>query len=281
MAARVEPALGISGYLVAPEILRVLHGCSSFASRSQCRSHRHPPQREGRPQSRSGAGGSDRDRGWCRRHHRASARGPPSHPRRRHGAAQGGTLQAAELRDGRDRRHAGDRACDQASCRLPGARAPRRAHHRGRPRRGRTAQHAAAVHRPAERGRRAGVAVHLGRAAADRDGREAARSGDRDPHRRLVRCRGRWSGRKGGSGMAADRRWQPAGARRRPRGPCRPRARLCDGRADRRPGRDRRIEHRLLHDRGGAVCRARRNGAHHAGRHGPRAAEARDPAGRP
>jgi pyridoxine 5-phosphate synthase len=63
----------------------------------------------------------------------------------------------------------------------------RRAHHRGRPRRGRPAQRAGAVHRGAERCRHPGVAVHRRRPAADRDGGEAARAGDRNPHRRLVR----------------------------------------------------------------------------------------------
>ena len=207
MAARVEPAHDASWVVsVALEILRVLHACSSAASRSQCRSRRHPAQRAGRPRSRSGARGADRDRGRRRRHHRASARRSPPYPRRRHGAAQGRNLKAAEFRDGGDRGHAGDRACDQAACGVPGAGAPRRTHHRGRPRRGRTAQRAEAVHRPIERCRRAGVAVHRGRPAADRDGREAARAGDRNPHRRLVRRRGRRPRREGGSGMAAHRR---------------------------------------------------------------------------
>ena len=163
-------------------------------------------QRAGRRAARSGARGAGRDRGRRRRHHRASARGPPPHPRRRHGAAEGRNLKAAEFRDGGDRGHAADCARDQAARGVPGARAARRTHHRGRPRRGRTAQRAGAVHRAAERCRRAGVAVHRRRSAADRDGGKAARAGDRDPHRRLVRRRGRRPCGEGRGGMAADRR---------------------------------------------------------------------------
>ena len=178
--------------------------------------------------------------------------------------------------------HAGDRACDQASCGVPGARAPRRTHHRGRPRRGRTAQRAEAVHRAIERCRRAGVAVHRRRPAADRNGREAARAGDRNSHRRLVRRRGRWPRGKGGSRMAADRRGRRAGALGRPRSPCRPRPRLCDRGEDRGTARDRRTEHRLLHDRGGVVRRPRRDRSRDAGRDGSRAAPAREScAGKP
>ncbi len=131
--------------------------------------------------------------------------------------------------------HAADRACDQAACGVPGARAPRGTHHRGRPRRGRPAQRAGAVHRAAERCRRAGVAVHRRRAAPDRNGGKTARAGDRNPHRRLVRRRGRRPCGEGGRGMAAHRRRRGAGALGRPRSPCRPRPRLCDRREDRRP----------------------------------------------
>jgi len=47
-------------------------------------------------------------RGFCshraaRRHHRAFARGPAPYSGRRHGASEGEHLQAAQLRDGRDR----------------------------------------------------------------------------------------------------------------------------------------------------------------------------------
>ncbi len=72
---------------------------------------------------------------------------------------------AAEFRDGGDRGHAADRACDQAPCGVPGAGAPRGTHHRGRARRGRTAQRAGAVHRAVERCRHPGVAVHRRRSA--------------------------------------------------------------------------------------------------------------------
>src|SRR6202051_919883 len=53
--------------------------------------------------------------------------------------------------------------------------------------------------------------------------------------------------------MAAHRRRRGAGVRGGARGACRPRPRLRDRREDRLAARDRRIEYRLLHDRGGAV----------------------------
>ena len=55
----------------------------------------------------------------------------------------------------------------------------------------------------------AGIRVSLFIAAdprADRDGGKAARAGDRDPHRRLVRRRGRRPHGEGRGGMAAHRR---------------------------------------------------------------------------
>ncbi len=181
----------------------------------------------------SGARRAGRDRGRRRRHHRAFARGSPPHPRRRHGAAEGGDLKTAEFRDGGDRGHAADRAGDQTACGVPGARTPRGTHHRGRPRRGRAAQCAGAVHRAPERCRRAGVAVHRRRPRPDRNGGQAARAGDRNPHRRLVRRRGRRPRGQGGGRMAAHRRRRRAGALGRPRSPCRPRPRLCDRGDDR------------------------------------------------
>ena len=125
-------------------VLSFRESCMPFsaAPRSQCRSRRHPSQRAGRAQSRSGARGAAGDRGRRRRHHRAFARGSPPYPRRRHGAAEGRNLEAAEFRDGGDRGHAADCACDQAARGVPRARAPRGTHHRGRPRRGRPAQRA-------------------------------------------------------------------------------------------------------------------------------------------
>ncbi len=56
-------------------------------SRHQHRPRRDAAQRAGRTSSRSLARGADRGRGGCRQHHRASARGPPAHHRRRHCAA--------------------------------------------------------------------------------------------------------------------------------------------------------------------------------------------------
>ena len=52
--------------------------------------------------------------------------------------------------------------------------------------------------------------------ATDRDGGKIARAGDRDPHRRLVRRRGRRPYGKGRGGMAANRHGRCIGAR--PRG---------------------------------------------------------------
>ncbi len=49
-----------------------------------------------------------------------------------------------------------------------------------------------------------------------------------------------------------------------------PRARLCDGGDDRGAAGDHGAQHRLLHDRRGAVRRARRDGAQHARGDGPR-----------
>ena len=136
---------------------------SSAAPRRQCRSRRDPAQRAGRRAAGSGARRAGRDRGRRRRHHRASAGGPPPHPRQRHGPAEGRDIEAAEFRDGGDRRHAADFARHQAPRGVPGAGAARGAHHRGRAGRGRPAQCAGALHRAAERCRHPGVAVHLGR----------------------------------------------------------------------------------------------------------------------
>ena len=99
-------------------------------------------------------------RGRRRRDHRASARGPPPHPRRRHDAAQGQKFKAAEFRDGRDR----GRCCgfrwrpNRTRCawRRSGAR-------NSPPRAGSTSPASTtrcALHRAAERRRHPGVAVH-------------------------------------------------------------------------------------------------------------------------
>src|SRR6266852_5700961 len=69
--------------------------------------------------------------------------------------------------------------------------------------------------------------------------------------------------------MAANCRGRGAGARCRPRSPCRPRPRLCDRRSDCCAARDRRAQHRLLHDRRSDFRQPWRNGSNHARRHGP------------
>ena len=76
---------------------------------------------------------------------------------------------------------------------------------------------------------------------------------------------------QGGSRMAAHRRRRQAGAVGRPRGPCRPRPRLRHRRDHRGAARDRRAQHRLLHDRRSDLRRPRRDGADHARGDGPRA----------
>ena len=80
------------------------------------------------------------------------------------------------------------------------------------------AQRAGALYRAAQRCRHPGVAVHRGRPAADRDGGEAARARDRNPHRRLVRRRRRRPHGEGRSRMAAHRqgraRWRAPPASR-------------------------------------------------------------------
>ena len=167
--------------------------------------------------SRSGARGADRDRGRRRRHHRASARGSPPHPRRRHGAAEGRDLEAAEFRDGGDRR----RWCES---RLRPSRTPSawcRSGARSCTTEGGldvVGQHNALAPFIA-RLNDAGIRVSLFIAAdprADRNGGEAARAGDRDSHRRLVRRRGRRRTRRrprpNGSASSPARRWRaPAG----------------------------------------------------------------------
>src|SRR5689334_14111272 len=73
--------------------------------------------------------------------------------------------------------------------------------------------------------------------------------------------------------MAADRRRRGAGARGRAGGSCRPRPRLPDRRDDIRAARDRRTQHRLLHDGRGAVRGPGRDRAADARRDGPRPRE--------
>ena len=75
----------------------------------------------------------------------------------------------------------------------------------------------------------AGIRVSLFIAADERQIEMAAQAEgarDRDPHRRLVRCRGRRPQGQGRSRMAAHCCRRKARALRGPRGACRPRARL-------------------------------------------------------
>ena len=191
---------------------------SASAPRRQHRSRRHHPQRARRAPSRSGARRQARDRGRRRRHHRASARGPPPHPRRRHRAAEGGDRQAAQFRNGGDRRDGRDRAARRG--RTPPASCRRSASER-------TTEgglDAVGQHDAACAGRRAsssdaGIRVSLFIAAeprADRGGGGARRAGGRTPHRRLVRRAGRRARRRSRGRMAAHprraRSWRKASA---------------------------------------------------------------------
>ena len=120
----------------------------------------------------------------------------------------------------------------------------------------------------------AGIRVSLFIAADPRQiemAGQAARARDRDPHRRLVRCRRRRPHRQGRGRVAAHRGRRETGARRGARGACRPRPRLCDSGNDRGAARDRRAQHRLLHDRRGDLRRHRRDGAPDARGDGARA----------
>src|SRR5882724_4269159 len=76
--------------------------------------------------------------------------------------------------------------------------------------------------------------------------------------------------------MAAHRHGCRAGAGRRARGSRRPRPRLRHRRDEFRAARDRRTQHRLLHDGGGAVRGSRRDCPRHAGRDGPRPCQDRE-----
>jgi hypothetical protein len=123
-----------------------------------------------RPAARSGAAppircGAHRGRGG--RHHRASARGSPPHPRCGHRAHQGRDRQAAEFRDGRDRGNAGHCPAHQAACLLPRAGKARGTHHRGRAGCGGRCGAPQADDRPAE-GRRASASRCSSRPSARR-----------------------------------------------------------------------------------------------------------------
>src|SRR5947208_9249606 len=74
--------------------------------------------------------------------------------------------------------------------------------------------------------------------------------------------------------MAAHRRRRKTGACCGAGGPCRPRPRLCDVRDHRRAARNRRTQHRLLHDRRSHLRRHRRDRARDAIGNGPRPQEA-------
>src|SRR5512139_2985858 len=74
--------------------------------------------------------------------------------------------------------------------------------------------------------------------------------------------------------MAAHRRRRETGARRGAGGTCRPRARLRDGGNHRGAARNRRTQHRLLHDRRGDLRRHRRDRPPDAGGDGARPAQA-------
>ena len=98
---------------------------------------------------------------------------------------------AAEPRDGRDRRDAGDRAPPPAARGLRRPRAARGAHDRGRPRGRARREPARPFHRAAARCRLPRLDLHRRRPPADRGGAPHRRAGDRAAHRRLLRGRPR------------------------------------------------------------------------------------------
>ena len=200
-------------------------------------------------------GGEDRHRGGRRRHHRPSARGPPPHPRRRHGAAQGRARQAAQLRDGGDRRNGGDRARTKphAACLVPERRAEVTTEG-GLDVAGQHNTLAPAVARLKD----AGIRVSL---FIDADPRQIeAAASLRAP---VVEIHtGAWCNALADGDVArSTAEWDRirAGAARpagRPGSPCRSRPQLSDGRNHRRAAGNRRAEHRPLPDRRGDLRRA-------------------------
>ena len=160
---------------------------------------------------------------------------------------------AAQPRDGRDRRDAGDRAPPPPARRLPRARAPRGAHHRGRAR-GRAATRPASPHFIAPL-REAGCRVSIF-IAPDRRQIEAAA-----PHRRAGRssCTPAPTASADLAGDAAARDAELRPARRdgrlrprpRARGPRRPRPDLRQRRPGRRDPRGDGAQHRPFPDRRG------------------------------
>ena len=130
------------------------------APRRQHRPRRDHPERARRRSSRSGARGDHGGQGRRRRNHRASARRPAPHHRRRHRPADGRDRPAAEPGDGGDRGDAGDRAAPPPACRLHRPREARGAHDRGRARRRRPAQPLAYYRRQARRRQHPRQPVH-------------------------------------------------------------------------------------------------------------------------
>ena len=159
----------------------------------------------GGPHPGSRACGADRDRGRRRRNHRASARGSPAHPRRGHCAAEGGDREAAQSRDGGNRRDGADRGCNTARTPLASCRNGARS---ARPKAASTwpasmRRFAAVVGRSAG-GRDPRLAVHRRRAAPDRGSRRVGAPVDRDSHRRVVRCACRQTDVGAAGGVGAD-----------------------------------------------------------------------------
>ena len=186
--------------------LRLGVNIDHVATVRNARGGQHPDPVQGR---------RDRDRGRRRRHHRAFARGPPPHPRRRHGAAQRRTSKSRSISKWRrPRRWSGSRCKvrPHAACLVP-ERREERTTEGGLDVVGQRKALRAPVAQLARR-RHSRVAVHRRRAGADRSGGRDRRAGDRNSHRRLVR-RGRRRRRRGRRrGMGAHRARRGAGGRR-------------------------------------------------------------------
>ena len=207
------------------------------------------------------ARGQDRDRGRRRRHHRASARRSPPHPRRRHRAAQGGNLQAAQFRNGGDRRNGARSRCRPG--RMPPAWCPSAA---------RSAPPKAASMRPASatRSRRrwpdCGTPAFVSRCSSPPSrGRSRRRSSVGAPVIEIHT--GAWCDALADDQMeAAEAEWLRIVEGREDcaagwaRSPCRARTELRDRGSDRRAAGGGRAQYRAFPDRRGDLFRARGRG---------------------
>jgi len=219
----------------------------------KCRSRRHPAHAAGRRAAGSGSGSTCAIAARADGNYRASARD------RRTRDVDMARLKAEsqplnfEMAATEDMMRISLATKPHAVC--SGAGAPRGTHHRGR-------LDVVGSHKrwplssPGSTMRHPGVAVHLRRSAADPTMAARLRAPVIEIHT------GGWCDAVVDGHTARPRRNAAhrqgccAGARRRARGPCRPWPRLRDRGDHRRPSRNRRTQHRLLHARGGACSSA-------------------------